>query len=391
MTVRSWILAGSLAAFSFGCGSSSKNERKQVQTSQVLEVQTKVAPGSAGIHPDWQGVPWEPSVGKGLAWLVSVQGQDGGWGQDGGEQRDVRQGVALESSGNDVANTSLAALALLRAGITPTSGPYADNLNRALEFVLREVEASPREGLAVTARQGTQIQRKLGPNIDTFLSAFLLSEVDGRMPDAASQARVRAALEKVVAKIEKNQAADGSWNAGGGWAPVIGTSIASRSLYNAQTKGVDVDDSTLKKVDDYTKSNYDAKSGSFSSGGAGAGVELYQASQALEQSTRTEESRKAAAPMNAAATAKLAESNFVAGFGSMGGEEFVSYLQISDSLVRTGGDPYKQWNGKIKDHLVKLQNADGTWAGHHCITGRVACTAAAVMTLLTERTIARNG
>src|SRR5688572_20487181 len=112
MTVRSWILAGSLAAFSFGCGSSARNERKHVQTSQVLEVQTKVAPGSAAVHPDWQGVPWEPAVAKGLAWLVSVQGQDGGWGQDGGEQRDVRQGVAQESSGNDVANTAIAALAL---------------------------------------------------------------------------------------------------------------------------------------------------------------------------------------------------------------------------------------------------------------------------------------
>jgi hypothetical protein len=389
MTVKTWFLAASLAVG--GCGSSAKTERKNVQTTQVLDVNTKIAPGSAGVHPDWQGVPLDPAVAKGLAWLVSVQGQDGGWGQDGGEQRDVRSGVAIESSGNDVANTSIAALALLRAGITPTSGPYADNLNRALEFVLREVEGAPREGLAVTSRQGTQIQRKLGPNIDTFLSAFLLSEVDGRMPDAASQARVRAALEKVVAKIEKNQGNDGSWNAGGGWAPVIGTSIASRSLYNAQTKGVAVDSTTLKKVDDYTASNYDARSGSFSAGAGGAGVELYQASQALEQSTRTEASRKAAAPMNAAATAKLAEANFVSGFGSMGGEEFVSYLQISDSLVRTGGDPFATWNGKIKDHLVKLQNADGTWAGHHCITGRVACTSAAIMTLLTERTIARNG
>jgi hypothetical protein len=296
----------------------------------------------------------------------------------------------MESQGNDVANTSLAALALLRAGNTPTSGPYAQSLIRALDFVLREVEQAPEAGLQVTSRQGTQIQRKLGPNIDTFLAAFLLSEVDGRMPDTASQARVRAALEKVVAKIEKNQGQDGSWNAGGGWAPVIGTSIASRSLYNAQGKGVAVKDSTLKKVDEYTRSNYDARSGNFSAGGAGAGVELYQAAQSLEQGTRTEASRQAAAPMNAAAESKLAKGDFVAGFGSMGGEEFVSYLQISDSLVRTQSESWGQWNGKIKDHLVKLQNADGTWAGHHCITGRVACTAAAVMTLLTERTIARR-
>jgi hypothetical protein len=293
MKLKTWLLVASLAAGS--CGGTSRNGRTGGETGQVLEVRTEVAAGSSAIHPDWQGVPWDPAVTKGLAWLVSVQGDDGGWGQDGGHSGDARQGVHMESQGNDVANTSLAALALLRAGNTPTSGPYAQSLNRALDFVLREVEQAPKEGLQVTRRQGTQIQRKLGPNIDTFLAAFLLSEVDGRMPDAGSQARVRAALEKVVAKIETNQGQDGSWNAGGGWAPVIGTSIASRSLYNAQSKGVAVDDSTLKKVDDYTRSNYDARSGNFSAGGAGAGVELYQAAQSLEQGTRTEESRRAAA------------------------------------------------------------------------------------------------
>jgi len=87
-----------------------------------------------------------------------------------------------------------------------------------------------------------------------------------------------------------------------------------------------------------------------------------------------------------AATEKLGAANFVAGFGSMGGEEFVSYLNISDSLLRSGGKEWADWNGKIKERLVKLQNQDGTWAGHHCITGRVACTASAVMTILAERT-----
>ncbi|MBI3857782.1 MAG: hypothetical protein HY293_19035, partial [Planctomycetes bacterium] len=91
-----------------------------------------------------------------------------------------------------------------------------------------------------------------------------------------------------------------------------------------------------------------------------------------------------------AAKDKLGAANFVAGFGSMGGEEFVSYLNISDSLLRAGGKEWADWNGKIKERLVKLQNQDGTWAGHHCITGRVACTSSAVMTLLAERTAPKS-
>ena len=114
--------------------------------------------------------PAAVAVEKGVRWLVSVQGRDGGWGQDGGETSFVRVGERLESNGNDVANTAVAAAALLRAGNTPTSGPYRESLRRAVEFLLRNVEESPEQGLAVTRVHDTQIQRKLGPYIDTFLT-----------------------------------------------------------------------------------------------------------------------------------------------------------------------------------------------------------------------------
>ena len=58
------------------------------------------------------------------------------------------------------------------------------------------------------------------------------------MGDKQSNQRVRRALEKCVRKIEQNQQKDGSWNISGGWAPILGTSMASRSLDVAQAKGV---------------------------------------------------------------------------------------------------------------------------------------------------------
>src|SRR5579863_2517336 len=75
--------------------------------------------------------PAAMAVAKGEKWLVSVQGKDGGWGQDGGETSYVRQGERLESSGNDVANTAVAAEALLHTGNTPTRGQYREQLARA--------------------------------------------------------------------------------------------------------------------------------------------------------------------------------------------------------------------------------------------------------------------
>src|SRR5262249_16516779 len=215
------------------------------------------------------------AAGKGLKWLVTVQGKDGGWGQDGGETSYIRTSERLESNGNDVANTAVAAEAMLRVG--GMKGEYRQSLERAVDFILARVEKSPADGLAVTDLNGTQIQRKLGPYIDTFLTAKLLAELDGAMQDARSNARVRQALQKCVAKVEKNQLKDGSWNMAGGWAPILGTSIASQSLNLAAQKGVAVNGRTMAQVEQYTMLSMAAPppaaaSPAGSGGGAGSGA-----------------------------------------------------------------------------------------------------------------------
>ena len=376
-------------------------------------------PKDAGKAP--APVTMTAAVEKGARWLASVQGDDGGWGQDAGSSSSNRAGERLESSGNDVANTAVAALALLQAG-----KEYQPNVERALAFILQRVEASPVEGLAVTDRQGTQIQRKLGPYIDTFLSSMLMSRMDGRASTPVLNARIRQALQKTVAKIEKHQQSDGSWNIAGGWAPVLGTSLASRSLYEAKARGVVVDGVALRRAEEYTVTAFNAQTAtvpsarvaadgrtvSFSTSGSlgesetggaaisavpagatarvvapaeSAGVPLYQSAQALEQLSRTPEGRVQNARQLSVIQDQLASAQFVGGFGSMGGEEFFSYLNISDSMKRIGGDAWPKWHTNITQKILGLQNSDGTWAGHHCITGRVAMTSAAILNLTVDR------
>jgi hypothetical protein len=311
----------------------------------------------------------------------------------------VRQSVSLESTGNDVANTALAALALLRSG-----DKYRPNVERALDFILRRVEASPGDGLSITTGQQTQVQRKLGPYIDSFVATRLLAQVDGTFSKAVNT-RVRRGLEKCVAKIERNQMPDGSWNFAGGWAPVLGTSLASRSLYEAGKKGVAVSQEVMARADAYTvKTQKAGNSGAGGGVGAATGrghhfvggigggaslsasgqVPLYHDAQALEQLSRTPESRRKNASEIAAINRKLSDSRFVDGFGSMGGEEFFSYLNINDSLRRSGGKAWSEWHSMISAKILKLQNDDGTWAGHHCITGRCAVTSAAILNLTSD-------
>jgi hypothetical protein len=375
--------------------------------------ETNVSEKNSSTHD-----PVSVAVEKGMKWLVSVQGKDGGWGQDGGETSYVRQGERLESNGNDVANTAVAAEALLHAGNTPTRGAYHESLQRAVRFVLERVERSPADGLAVTNLNGTQIQRKLGPYIDTFLTSKLLADLDGNMGNAQDNARVRTNLEKCVAKVEKSQLKDGSWNIAGGWAPILGTSMASQSLFVANAKGVAVQRDAMAQVDSYTAKTFAAPLagvaggvGGGSGGGvaagtsamvitsagattgamsaevsaASAGVSLYKRAQEMEQLSRTPEDRKKNSDQIKAIQTQLSNPRFVTGFGSIGGEEFFSYLNISDSLHRAGGPDWERWNRDMTAKILTMQNEDGTWAGHHCITGRVAVTSAAILMLVADR------
>ena len=77
---------------------------------------------------------------------------------------------------------------------------------------------------------------------------------------------------------------------------------------------------------------------------------------------------------------------FVAGFGSNGGEEFLSFLNISEAMLIKGGKDWEEWDAKMTKGLEKAQDKDGSWAGQHCITGQTFCTAAALLVLMADRT-----
>jgi hypothetical protein len=116
-----------------------------------------------------------------------------------------------------------------------------------------------------------------------------------------------------------------------------------------------------------------------------AGVSLYKRAQELEQLSRTDTDRKTNAKQISEIKTQLSDPRFITGFGSVGGEEFFSYLSISDSLHRAGGSEWEKWNADMKAKVLQMQNEDGTWAGHHCITGRVAVTSAAILILVADR------
>ncbi|MBM4040361.1 MAG: terpene cyclase/mutase family protein [Planctomycetes bacterium] len=365
--------------------------------------------------PAVESKPLSAQVQKGLDFLVKSQLKGGGWGQ-GEESRQMGQGLALKDTPS-VADTCICTLALIRAGSTPKAGPHAAAIRKALDYLCAEIEESDSTSLFITKTRGTRVQGKLGQYVDTFMAAQVLAEVKDAMPDAESRKRLMAALDKVMDKIEKNQKSDGTW-ASDGWAPTLAQAMGVKALNKAAQAGVKVSEEVRARTEQYAAGQFDRGTGGFKTEGA-AGVQLYSGAAnlgAMQDSANTNDAKRdelkqraANAPTEAerkqakdllerfdnneralkeaksAIVKKLDDDRFIQGFGSNGGEEFLSYMNIGESLVVKGGDEWKKWDEKITANLNRVQNEDGSWSGHHCITGRTFCTAAALLVLTVDR------
>ncbi len=358
-----------------------------------------------------------PSVKKGLAYLVSQQNKDGSWNQ--GEESPSMRSRGYENGDiPNVADTCMAAMALIRAGNLPNAGQYSANVAKAALYVCSSIEKADQNSLYITSVKGTRVQTKLGQFVDTFLASVFLPDVKGKMPSVEGNNRVAAALDKVIYKIEKNQTNDGSW-ASDGWAPIHSKSLAMQGLNKAKGVGVRVDQQKLTLAENSVRQQFNPNTKSFS-GAGGAGVPLYSAgatlgalkssgdnynldqsffSSVLRDKSATSAKRKDAeanlrriedvkvAQQQAvdSVVPKLADKGFVQGFGCNGGEEFLSYMQISDTLLASKSKEWDSWDKKITSNLNHVQLSDGSWMGQHCITSRTFCTAAALMVLTADR------
>ena len=64
-----------------------------------------------------------------------------------------------------------------------------------------------------------------------------------------------------------------------------------------------------------------------------------------------------------------------------GGEEFMSYLQTGESMIIGKDNDWTRWYDNTSGRILQIQNNDGSWSGHHCITSPVFCTATCLLIL----------
>jgi hypothetical protein len=360
--------------------------------------------------------PIAPFVRTGIEWLAEAQLPNGGWGAGMHTRQDIRDPHEVQM---DPATTAFAAMALLRSGNTVSKGPYAAHVSKALDALLDIIDQAP-PGSNITSITGTQPQRKLGQNIDVAMASQFLTKIRPTLADEKQRKRVDKAIAICVEKLEQGQNNDGSY-AQGGWAPVLQSAMATNALEQAGATGYRVDKKKLESAKSYQRTNVDATSGAVM-GGDAAGVSLYalastqrasvkEASRVREilgdvssidlgeingkdlerelkgNGVNDEEAKvlSEAFVVNRMANVQLRDDKILKGFGNNGGEEFLSFMMTSEALASTASDDWDVWHAKMSNTLSSVQNPNGSWSGHHCITSPVFCTAAVILAMTADQ------
>jgi hypothetical protein len=282
----------------------------------------------------------QAAIKKGLGFLAKSQGEDGAFMHD-------RDGQTYP-----VAMTSLAGMAFLANGDTPSRGPYAENVAKIVEFLINNVQSS---GLITGAAQEHGYSMYGHGFAMLFLSSCYGMETDDRTRDR---------LKKIINDAIK---LTGSASSNGGWCytPSSGdegsvTVTQMQGLRAASNAGFTVPKGIIEGGVRYLEMCKAPEGGiCYSLGSVGSGAHL---------------------PISAAAVAtlynagqydsKLADScmayvsqqfEIQKGGFTKGGNDFYTHLYAAQAFYQAGDKYWDKYFPGARDQLLKMQSADGSW------------------------------
>jgi len=137
------------------------------------------------------------AIELGTRYLIRLQQPDGSWHSNAGKK--VNENYRVFDQGEDVPHvgvTSLAVLALLAGGHMPGRGPYGEAMDKAVEFILDQVQ--PESGYI--AAHGTRMYSHA-------FATLALAEIYG----VSRRERVRNKLQEAIEFTVKSQNETGGW------------------------------------------------------------------------------------------------------------------------------------------------------------------------------------
>jgi hypothetical protein len=296
----------------------------------------------------------EQAVEAALAFLARTQHPDGYWDADqhGGGAREVRQIDAGKPSGGtetDTGITGLSVLAFLGAGYTHEEGEYADNVARAVRWLIDQQRDDGYLG-----GQATYYDQMYCHGIATYA----LAEAYGMQTDPTHFTELRDAVSRGIWYIAQTQ------NADGGWRYRVGASLSDMSMFgwqlmalkSAELAGIATPAKTRSGMIQFLRDRGRGQSG---------GLAGYKADDEPTPAMTAE--------------ALFCKQMYGLRRSSLASQEAVEYLQRNPpalskpneyywyygtlAMFQHGGPQWDAWNGSARDTLLRLQRRGGPNGG----------------------------
>jgi hypothetical protein len=300
------------------------------------------------------------AIDKGLRFLATTQNRDGSWRTRG------------SAGGYPVAMTSLAGLALLAGGNTPTQGPYARNVSSALTFILKSARRDT--GLIAQLEEESHCMHGHG------FAMLFLAQCLGLEEDPKRLAQIKLALQRAVELTDRSQSGAGGWlytpDSGADEGSVTVTQV--QGLRAARNSGIAVPKRVIDRALKYLADSANADGGiryQVSDNGpsrpaitAAAVVCWYNAGvyedEHVQKALQFAES--ALSPRDVQAARYF-------------GHYYYAHLYMAQAMYLSGDEKWLPYFTALREALLSKQVADGSWDGDH--VGTTYGTAVALIVL----------
>ncbi|MCZ6834549.1 MAG: terpene cyclase/mutase family protein [Planctomycetota bacterium] len=276
------------------------------------------------------------SVQRGFVYLKSQQNSDGSFGRG--------------RYGRHVGITALCALTFMGDGNLPGRGPYGEQVERALEFVLSNVTET---GLIAA-------ETSHGPMYGHGFATLFLGELYGMTPE---DSRVRDALVKAIELIVGTQHDEGGWR----YNPVpvdadISVTICQiMALRSARNSGIKVPKRTIDRAVQYVRACQNSDGGfkyMIQAGGSAwprtaAGVaSLFYAG--IHEDDSIDRGLDYLMRNALPGRARPGQAHY-----------YYGHYYAAQAMYLAGGTHWQRWWPAVSDELMGKQSSSGGWLDHH--------------------------
>ena len=283
----------------------------------------------------------DKAIRKGLDWLAKQQQKDGSFG-------------SMSYRGN-LAVTSLSGVAFMCNGSTPGRGPYGDEIDKALGYVLGHVTPS---GFIVLPNSLTH-----GPMYSHGFATMFLAEAYGMSHRAELHEKLQSAVRLII----------DTQNPEGGWryqpqpndADISVTVCQINALRAARNAGIFVPKETVDRCIKYCKQAQNPDGGfRYMLQGGGSAFPRSAAGLVAMYSAAVYDEKELDLGFKYLFNSLPNGKNGLASRGMS--HYFYGHYYAAQAMWIRGGKDWETWYPAIRDELINKQSADGSWNDSIC-------------------------